>query len=229
MANYVLVHGGNMSVDTWNRLTVGAHICTQNGKMGGKIWEPIIPALEERNHRTFAPDLADEYSHNLTDHIQQVCSLITENDLNNVVLVGHSYGGMIISGVASKLADRIVHLVFVDAALPNPGQSLFDIISSEGYDPLSFAGLEALPPYVEKLQFCFEKVKQLPKTYIRCMESEFVVITESAKKNIATPSVEWGDYFEVPTGHVPMASMPEKLAQLLLEAGKSKRKLADIC
>ncbi|MEI6287828.1 MAG: alpha/beta hydrolase [Bacillota bacterium] len=193
MANYVLVHGGNMSVDTWNRLTIGTHICTQDGKMGGKIWEPIIPALMERSHKVFTPDLADEYTHNLTEHIQQICTLIIENELKNVVLVGHSYGGMVISGVASKLADRIAHLVFVDAALPNAGQSLFDIISSEGCDPLSFVGLEALPPYVEKLQFCFEKVKPLPKTYIRCMKSEFVMVTDSAKKISLQPVIHGED------------------------------------
>ncbi|MFA6076383.1 MAG: alpha/beta fold hydrolase [Negativicutes bacterium] len=222
MVNYVLVHGGNMSVETWNRLTVGNHICTQDGKMGGKIWEPVIPALEESNHRTFSPDLKDEYKYNLTDHVEQICTLIAENDLRKVVLVGHSYGGMIITGVAAKMADRINHLVFVDAALPEPGQSLFDIIVAGGYDPLSFAGLEAVPPYLEKLQFCSEKLISLPKTYIRCMESEFVIISDEARKRIAATGKGWGDYFELPTGHVPMASMPERLVQILLETGKKK-------
>ena len=60
---------------------------------------------------------------------------------------------MVITGVAAKMPDRISRLMYVDAALPDPGQSLFDIIVSGGSDPMSFAGLEPAAPYVEKLQF----------------------------------------------------------------------------
>ena len=60
---------------------------------------------------------------------------------------------MVITGVAAKMPGRIGRLVYVDAALPDPGQSLFDIIVSGGSDPMSFAGLEPAAPYVEKLQF----------------------------------------------------------------------------
>lgn len=219
MATYVLVHGGNMSTETWNKLAIGNHVYTQDGKMGGTYWDGTVSALEAHNHRAFAPTLIDEYSSTLTEHIEQVCSLITENNLRDIILVGHSYGGMIITGVAAKMPDRISRLVYIDAALPDPGQSLFDLIVSGGVEPMSVAGLEPAAPYLEKLQFDAEKVKPLPKTYILCTESEFASLTHVAKKKIEADGNEWA-YFEFPTSHVPMASMPEQFYKLLLEIAK---------
>jgi len=217
MANYVLVHGGNMTTDTWNKLTRGKPVHTPDGTMGGRIWDPVVPALTAQNHRIFAPTLRDEHRSNLTDHIKQVCALIAGNDLRDVILAGHSYGGMIITGVAAGMADRISHLVYVDAALPDPGQSLFDIIASGGCDPLSFAGLEPAAPYVEKLQFDAVKIQPVKKTYILCTESEFASVTHVAKKKIAAAKKEW-TYVELPTSHVPMASMPDEFVKILLDA-----------
>ena len=217
-ANYVLVHGGNMTTDTWNNLAK-RNDYPPGGHLGGKVWDSIIPALTAHGYRVFAPTLLDEYRCNLTDHIGQICALIVENDLRDVILVGHSYGGMIITGTAARMADRISHLVYVDAALPDPGQSLFDIIVSGGCDPLSFAGLEPAAPYVEKLQFDAQKIKLLPKTYILCTKSEFGAVTRVAKQKIADEKKEW-TYIELPSSHVPMADMPDEFAQLLLETAK---------
>jgi hypothetical protein len=127
---------------------------------------------------------------------------------------------MVITSVAAKMPDRISRLVYVDAALPDPGQSLFDIIASGGSDPVSFAGLEPVAPYVEKLQFDAQKIKLLPKIYILCTESEFASVTNVARKKIVADGKEWS-YFELPSSHVPMASAPEKLLQLLLVTGKN--------
>ena len=92
---------------------------------------------------------------------------------------------MVITGVAAKMPDRIRRLVYVDAALPDPGQSLFDIIASGGSDPMSFAGLELVAPYVEKLQFDAQKIKLLPKIYILRTESEFASVTNVARKKLS--------------------------------------------
>jgi pimeloyl-ACP methyl ester carboxylesterase len=62
---------------------------------------------------------------------------LVENDLEDVILVGHSYGGMVITGFAARMAKRIRRLVYLDAALPDPGQSLFDVLASGGVDPMS--------------------------------------------------------------------------------------------
>jgi hypothetical protein len=119
--------------------------------------------------------------------------------------------------ITAAMPERIRRIVYVDAALPDTGQSLFDIIASGGRDPLSFPGLEAAAAYVEKLQFDARKVTPLPKTYILCTESEFAVVTHGAKRKIAAHNQGW-TYLELPTSHVPMATMSEKFNQLLLEA-----------
>jgi pimeloyl-ACP methyl ester carboxylesterase len=207
-----------MSTDSWNKLT-GKMVYPPGGKLGGKVWDPVVPLLEAGHHTVFAPTLRDEYHFNLTDHIGQVCALIAEHRLGKPVLVAHSYGGMVITGVADRLAGAIQRLVFVDAALPDPGQSLFDIIASGGRDPLSFAGLEALPPYVERLSFDPAIIIRLPKTYILCTQSDFAVVTRSAKKKIADDTLGW-QYLELPTSHAPMATMNDRLVAILLEAAE---------
>jgi pimeloyl-ACP methyl ester carboxylesterase len=64
----------------------------------------------------------------LTTHIQDVVGVLEYEDLTEVVLVGHSYGGMIISGVAEQAANRLAHLVYLDAFVPNDDQSALDLL-----------------------------------------------------------------------------------------------------
>jgi pimeloyl-ACP methyl ester carboxylesterase len=214
MAVYILVHGGNMSADTWNRLSC-RHDFPEGTHIGAKYWDGTAAFLREHGHRVFAPTLADEHTHTLTDHIGQVTSLMESEDLREVILAGHSYGGMIITGAAERMPDRIRRLVYIDAALPDPGQSLFDLFAEGGVDPLSFPGLEAASAYVEKLQFDSRIVEPLPKTYIFCTGSEFAVVTNVAWRKITANPMGW-TYLELPTSHVPMATMPDRLDQLLL-------------
>lgn len=219
MADYVLVHGGNMTTGTWNRLSRGRPVHTPDGTMGGRIWDPVIPALEHHSHRVFAPTLHDEHASTLTGHIEQVCSIIASHDLQEVILAGHSYGGMVITGAAARMPGRIGHLVYIDAALPDPGQSLFDIIVSAGCDPRSFAGLEPAPPYVEKLQYDRRILQDLKKTYILCTKSEFSAVAKAARQKIALSDNGW-TYREMPASHVPMADMPDEVAQILLDVAE---------
>ncbi len=204
-----------MSTDTWNKIARSDDY-PLGGHLGGKVWDSIIPALNEEKNRVFAPTLKDEHHTNLTGHIEEIYSLINDNDLDKGILVGHSYGGMIITGVASKMPSKIKHLVYVDAALPDPGQSLFDVILSGGKDPLSFAGLEDAAPYVEKLHFDKLRIKNLPKTYILCTQSDFAEVSHVARDKIRTNPEGW-NYIELQSSHVPMASMPGKLSKILLD------------
>jgi pimeloyl-ACP methyl ester carboxylesterase len=216
MTDYVLVHGGNMATETWNRFTIGAQVHTADGRMGGRIWDPLIPDIEGRGGRAFAPTLLDEHECHLADHLDQISDLIQEHDLRDVVLAGHSYGGMIITGVAAALADRIRGMLYIDAALPEPGDSLFDIVAASGADPISFAGLEADPPYVEPIEFDAAAVAPIPKSYVRCTESEFAAVTAGAQAKIADGTAGWNwTYTELPSWHVPMANMPDRVTALL--------------
>lgn len=211
---FVFVHGGNMSTDTWNKLA-NRDDYLPGGKLGGKIWNTLIPALNANNYRFYTPTLIDEYETNLTGHIKQICNIIIENDLKDVILVGHSYGGMVITGVAAKMPEKIKQMIYLDAAVPKSGQSLFDLFKEGDVDPLSFVGLEPAPAYVEKLYFDAQKIQKIPKNYILCTKSEFAVVTNVSRKRVDESPQEW-TYVEIPASHVPMADMPEEFSKLLL-------------
>lgn len=216
MKTYLLVQGGNMSTETWNKLS-GQNITTKDGRMGARYWKGTITALNAAGHQAYAPELSYEFESDLTGHLQQIYDFILKNDLKNIILVGHSYGGLVITGVASRLSGRIRHLVYLDSALPDPGQSLIDILnmvySKEQYEA---ALPESSPPYVEPLQFRPENIMLLNKTYIRCMKSEFMEVTKLAKEKIDNSKEAWTCY-ELDSSHVPMADNPEEFYQILLK------------
>ncbi len=114
MTTYVLVHGA------WG---------------GGWKFARVAERLRKRGHIVFTPTLtgAAERSHlltgaiNLTTHVTDVLNVIRYEDLSDVVLLGHSYGGMVITAVADKIPEKIAALVYLDAFVPEDGQSLFDL------------------------------------------------------------------------------------------------------
>lgn len=106
-----------------------------HGKGGGSwIWDPVVELLRDEGHTADAPTLvgagprAREGTRdtNLTTHVEQVVSLVEDADDPRVVLVGHSYGGLVAAGVAATVPNRIAELIFVDALLVNKGQCAFD-------------------------------------------------------------------------------------------------------
>ncbi|HET9920415.1 MAG TPA: alpha/beta fold hydrolase [Ktedonobacteraceae bacterium] len=113
MATFVLVHGA------WH---------------GGWCWQKVIPFLEEAGHEVYAPTLtglaerASELSPDvgLDTHIQDIVGLLTEKNLHGVILVGHSYGAMVITGVVDQVPERIAHLVYLDTFVPRDGESMAD-------------------------------------------------------------------------------------------------------
>lgn len=111
MNTYVLVHGAWHGGWCW-RDVAGPLI-----EMGHAVFTPTLTGLAERKHL-----LSSEIG--LETHIVDIVSLIEYYDLQNIILVGHSYGGMVITGVADRLKNRISHIVYLDAALPKNGQSM---------------------------------------------------------------------------------------------------------
>lgn len=221
MATYVFVHGGNMSTETWNRLTVGKKVKTQDGLMGGMIWDGTAAALKAAGHQVFAPTLEDENRSTLARHIGQVVRILEENDLHHVILVGHSYGGFVITGVADKVPERIRRLVYLDTGLPDPGESLYDLLkrglAGDGgaLPPLP----DSNPPYVEKIRYDPENLRSLEKTYIRCMKSDFLPVTLFSKEKVMKEKGAW-TYLELPSSHVPMADLPDAFNALMLGFGR---------
>lgn len=113
MATFVLVHGAFHGGWCWQRLTPYLQAA------GHLVYTPTLTGLGERSH-LLSPTI------NLTCHIQDVVNLVLYEDLEDVILVGHSYAGMVISGVADQCAARIARLVYLDAFVPENGETALD-------------------------------------------------------------------------------------------------------
>ena len=102
---------------------------------GGWCYARVAALLRARGHTVFTPTLTGqgERAHllsgsiNLSTHIEDVLGVFRFERLDGVVLAGHSYGGMVITGVADRIAEKIKALAYLDAFIPEDGQSLFDI------------------------------------------------------------------------------------------------------
>jgi len=103
---------------------------------GGWCYDRVAAILRSQGHTVYAPTLAglgerasmDPRRINLTTHVEEIVALFQSEDLSDVVLCGHSYGGMVIAGVADRLADRIRNLVFLDAVVPEDGKCMNDYV-----------------------------------------------------------------------------------------------------
>src|SRR5687768_12730141 len=114
MSTYVLVHGGGHGGWCYQRV---ARILRANGH---EVYAPTLTGLGERSH-LLSTDI------NLDTHIADVVAVLEFEDLRDVILVGHSYGGMVITGIADRASDRVGDVVYLDAANPVNGQSLVDV------------------------------------------------------------------------------------------------------
>ena len=116
MATFVLVHG------------------TMHG---GWCWKKVGPLLRAAGHEVFTPTLTGlgERAHlahagiDLALHVQDIVAVLEYEDLRGVVLVGHSYAGMVITGVGGRAPDRLAHLVYLDAGVPRDGEAGLDLFA----------------------------------------------------------------------------------------------------
>jgi pimeloyl-ACP methyl ester carboxylesterase len=228
MSAFVLVHGA------WH---------------GGWCWRYVRPLL--KGHEVFAPSLTGlgERRHlagpgvDLDTHISDIVSILEMEDLRDVILVGHSYGGMVVTGAADRAPERIGRLVYLDAFVPENGKCTLDYVvperaarmQEEGEKvgsvtppPLSLWGLTK-PEHID-----FVKPREVRHPY-RTMSQPIRLKNEAALKRLpktfvycsspATGSFDafaakyrndpaW-KFFELATGHDAMILMPERVAQIL--------------
>jgi pimeloyl-ACP methyl ester carboxylesterase len=227
MSTYVLVHGAWSGAHSWHKVRPLLQ------QAGNEVFTPSLTGLGERAHLA-TPEV------NLSTHIQDVCNAMYYEDLTDVVLVGHSYGGMVVTGVAERMPERIKHLVYLDAFLPADGQSLWSMTSA---GPRSADGDWRVPPMarpdVEATsdgawmtarrlahpRGCFEEsvrlsvpleTREFSLTYIVATgrPEPSPVFDEAAARLRGNP--RW-QVREISGGHVMNWTNPEGLAQLLLE------------
>lgn len=116
--------------------TAKTFVLIHGASHGGWCYERVAAILRSQGHCVFTPTLAglaersSEISPqiNLTAHVNDILSLFEREHLENAFLCGHSYGGMVISGVAEKIPDRIQNLVFIDAVVPENGTCMNDYV-----------------------------------------------------------------------------------------------------
>jgi pimeloyl-ACP methyl ester carboxylesterase len=113
MSTYVLVHGAWHSGECWARVVPLL--------AGHRVRTPTLTGYGDTVHLA-GPEVG------LATHVDDVVRLITEEDLTDVVLVGHSYAGMVVSSVANDVPDRIGHLVYLDAMVPEDGETAADVL-----------------------------------------------------------------------------------------------------
>ena len=106
---------------------------------GAWFWKKVVPLLRKQGHLVFTPTLTGlgERSHlaradvGLDVHVNDVGNVLKYEDLRDVVLVGHSSSGVVITGVADRAPDRIAHVVYLDAFVPEHGQAVFDLVAPD--------------------------------------------------------------------------------------------------
>ncbi|QOL25128.1 alpha/beta hydrolase [Thalassotalea sp. LPB0316] len=195
-------------------------------KKGYQVYRPTLTGLGERVHLSH-PGI------NLDTHILDIINLIKVEGLKDIILVGHSYGGMVITGVADKLPERISHLLYVDAILPEDGESMFSLISVEEvalYRQLAAnnKGQEwTIPPFwpdwgkdvphpiatFEQTISLTNKAKSIPSSYLLTIEpnqsdDDFLMFAQRAKQR------NW-QYYELKTGHNVHRTMPDEYVAII--------------
>lgn len=230
MATFVVIHGA------WS---------------AGWAWKKMRPLLREQGHELFTPTQTGlgERSHlarpdiDLETHIADILGVLRFEDLHDVFLVGHSYGGMVATGVADRAAERIAHLVYLDAFVPRDGQSLADLAGTAAHARASAAARDhgegwrvpgnPMPPDTDAEDLAwaaplrmmqplmtFEQklrltgaVERLPRSYVYCTRSG---PGDVFRQFISRARSEPGwSYFELDGSHNPHITMPGTLARLL--------------
>lgn len=222
MTDYVLVHGAWGGGWAYDRLAADLRAA------GHRVLVAALTGLGVRK-ATFHPGIT------LSTHIGDVVAQIEEAGFDRFVLAGHSYGGMVVTGVATRLGARIKALVYIDAFLPRDGQSLWDLtgafehdhyIGSQKFTPGAVAplpGLESpvlsahpLLTLLEAVRFTGEEAKVGKRVYIFANAwepSPFKPFRDRVKTEAG-----W-DYHEAKASHDVMGDQPEQTLAILLNAG----------
>jgi pimeloyl-ACP methyl ester carboxylesterase len=211
---------------------------------GGWCWQRVAEILQRAGHTVLAPTLSGvgERSHlagleiNLTTHVLDVVNEVRWKDLSNIVLCGHSYGGMVITGAAEHIHERIASIVYLDAFVPNDRESLNDVAGSEWpaagmIPPITAEQFNVNAPdrawvnsrltpqagacFSEKLSLTGAAYKVPKKAYIHAKVSRSPAF-QSAYARLS--NTEGWKTYAIDCGHDVMIDRPAELAELLMKS-----------
>lgn len=231
---FVLVHGA------WHGGWCWVRVADRLRKAGHTVFTPTLTGLGERSHLLRA-DI------DLTTHVADVINVIKWEGLKDIVLCGHSYGGMVISGVADQMADAIRSIIFLDAFVPKNGEAAQDLTSTAvvemaraamqrgeitmpprpaeafGVNPADRAWVDRLcvgqplGTFTQKLTLTGARDRIARKSYIRA--ASYVNPGFDRALAAARSDSSWHTY-EVSCGHDVMIDAPDRLTEILLEAAQ---------
>jgi pimeloyl-ACP methyl ester carboxylesterase len=211
---------------------------------GGWCWKKLTPLLTSAGHAVYTPTLTGlgERSHLLTPevdldtHIKDVTTLFHYEDVDDAILVGHSYGGMVIAGAAPSIVKRLAGVVYLDAFLPDDGKALRDYVAISApdgawrmpppgapprfgvSDPADVAWMEARltdQPWkamTQPVRIASDISRDVPHTFILCSRAKHFEAAADRARQRGFKHREMQS-----AGHDAMITQPDLLAKLLLE------------
>ncbi len=228
MSTFVLVHGAWHGGWCWDRVALllrGA---------GHEVHAPTLTGLSERSH-LLSPLVG------LDTHVEDVVRLVDTLDLTGVVLVGHSYAGMVITGVADQLPERVAALVYVDAFVPSDADSAYSLTSDDqrrwfidggsedglSVTPLPFFDRRATPhPLASLLQrISLKSTPAVPRHYVWLREGGQPPFAETYDRLCQDRS--WQTHV-LPAGHNVMRDDPRGLLAILLRVAADTDRAAPV-
>lgn len=230
---YVLVHGAWHGGWVWNAKGVAAALRAK----GHTVTTPTLTGLGERKANAAT-------GYDLETHVQDIVNHIEMENLKDIHLVGWSYGGVVVTGVLARITERVKSVIYLDAFVPDDGQSLFDYVepaarpsmqSSKAFNkfvppiPLSVFGVkdQAVIEYAQARQVdqawqtYFQPVKALkvrpniPHTYIRCTDFVNPSLDAFLEKFKKDPLFTT---YVLKTSHFAMLTAPKETIELLAKA-----------
>ena len=229
MTTFVLVHGAWHGGWCWNRVR---HNLNETGG-DVDVYTPTLTGLGERAHLVSRDT-------SLEMHIADVLGVLEMEDLTDIVLVGHSYGGMVVTAVADRAAGRVARLIYLDAVVPRDGQCLYDCVSPQAKAffeqqagdswciPVATASAQYLGLKLEQdVRWVVPKLKPHPIRTFR----DAVRLTSKApssprayincigdkptgqQRSVQADGID--DYHELQAGHDAMIAAPQEVAELL--------------
>jgi pimeloyl-ACP methyl ester carboxylesterase len=222
---YVIVHGAWGG--GWDWRTIDSMLTSK----GNRVYRPSLTGLGERVH------LATP-STDLTTHITDIVNVIRFENLRDVVLVGHSYGGMVVTGVADRIPDRIRRVVYVDAFLPQDGESVVTANNPSGQgfgrtmgdstkNGLIVPGWvkPGTPPpsdvpqpvktFTEVLRLQNPAARGIPGTYILTVDPGKDEASDAFAPFASRAKARGFTYYMLRSDHVPERTAPQELTELL--------------
>jgi pimeloyl-ACP methyl ester carboxylesterase len=220
---------------------------------GGWGWKRLAPLLRRAGHEAFTPTLTGlgERRHlasasiDLEAHIADVLGVLESEELENVLLLGHSYGGMVITGVADRAAQRIARLVYLDAFVPENGKCLMDYVLPERgavfREAARATGFVPPPPpslwgVTDPADAAWSARRDAPHPFASMRQplrvenpaalaripKAFIYCSSPATGSFDQFAARYRNdpawrFYELKTGHDAMVLMPDRLAAILLE------------